>query len=216
MGEHRRTYIPAAGHDLLLPLYDPILKLLGGDKARKALLEQAEIRPSQRVLDIGCGTGSLVVLLKRLHPAAEVVGLDTDPKALARAREKTRRAVVSALFDQGFSDALPYPEACFDRVLSSFMLHHLEPDAKRRTLEEARRVLKPGGSLHVLDFGGSEHRSDGFLARSLHSTRQLPDHFEGRLPELMRESGFADASEVAHRRTPVGRIAYYHARAPGS
>jgi ubiquinone/menaquinone biosynthesis C-methylase UbiE len=216
MERHHRSFIPAAGHDLLLPLYDPLQKLLGGDRARKALLGQAKIQPGHRVLDIGCGTGSLVVLLKRLHPEAEVVGLDPDPKALARARQKAERKGVTVQLDQGFSDALPYPESSFDRVLSSFMIHHLGPEEKRRTFEEARRVLTPEGSLHVLDFGASADRSEGLVARLLHSSEKLRDHFEGRLVELMRESGFADAHEVAHRRTLVGRIAYYLARAAGS
>ena len=107
-----RTYLPAAGHDWSLPLYDPIVKLLGGDAARKALLEQAALRPGQRVLDVGCGTGTLATLIKQLYPDVEVVGLDPDPKALARARRKAARAGVSIQFDQGFGDELPYPEAC--------------------------------------------------------------------------------------------------------
>src|SRR5437762_6488263 len=90
-----RTYLPAAGHDWSLPLYDPIVKLLGGDAARKALLEQAALRPGQRVLDVGCGTGTLATLIKQLYPDVEVVGPDPDPKALARARRKAARAGVS-------------------------------------------------------------------------------------------------------------------------
>jgi SAM-dependent methyltransferase len=57
-----RSYVPAAGHDWLLPLYDPLVSLLGGDTARKALLDQATIRSTHRILDIGCGTGTLAVL----------------------------------------------------------------------------------------------------------------------------------------------------------
>src|SRR5918994_1732899 len=86
MEEIQKTYLPAAGHDWMLPLYDPLVKLLGGDRARRALLDQALIRPGHRILDIGCGTGTLVVLLKCLHPGVEGIGLDPDPKALARAR----------------------------------------------------------------------------------------------------------------------------------
>ena len=125
MEETHKTYLPAAGHDWLLPLYDPIVKLLGGEAARRALLDQACIRPGQRVLDIGCGTGSLVVLIKRLHPDVDVVGLDPDPKALARGRRKAARTSVSVQFDQGFADELPYADASVDRVFSSFMFHHL-------------------------------------------------------------------------------------------
>jgi len=79
MTEASRTYLPAAGHDWLLPLYDPIVKLLGGDAARRELIHQANLRPGYRVLEVGCGTGTLTLMIKRLHPETEVVGLDPDP-----------------------------------------------------------------------------------------------------------------------------------------
>ena len=214
MGEDGRTYIPAAGHDWFLPLYDPLLRLLGADSARRELVEQASVRQSHRVLDIGCGTGSLVAVLKRLYPDAEVVGLDPDPKALARARRKVERAELPAQFDQGFSDELPYPDSSFDRVFSSFMLHHLNRDEKAKTLNEARRVLRPGGSLHVLDFGGAKPRRESFLARALHAAEHMRDNFEGRIPALMSAAGFAEPTEVAHRATFFGRLAYYSASLP--
>ena len=88
----QRTYLPAAGKDSLLPLYDVMTRLMGADKARLELLERAKIRPGHRVLEVGCGTGSLLIQLKRLCPDTEVVGLDPDPKALARARRKAARA----------------------------------------------------------------------------------------------------------------------------
>src|SRR5262245_50743482 len=126
MEETRKTYLPAAGRDWMLPLYDPLVKLLGGDAARRALLDQALIQPGHSGLDVGCGTGTLVVLIKRLHPDVNVIGLDPDPRALARARRMAAPAAVSAQFDQGFSDALPYTNASIDRVYSSFMFHHLQ------------------------------------------------------------------------------------------
>jgi cystathionine gamma-synthase len=108
--------LPAAGYDWALPLYDPIVQLLGGDKARRILLDQAELQPGCRLLDVGCGTGTLAILSKRLYPDVGIVGIDPDPKALGRARRKASRAAVSIQFDQGFGDELPYPEASFDRV----------------------------------------------------------------------------------------------------
>jgi ubiquinone/menaquinone biosynthesis C-methylase UbiE len=214
MEETRKPFIPAAGHDWILPLYDPFMKLFGGDQARRALIEQAALRPNHRVLDIGCGTGTLVTLIKRLHPDVEVVGLDPDPKALARASRKAAAMAVSIQLDQGFSDDLPYPDASFDRVFSSFMLHHLEPAAKEKTLGEVRRVLKPGGFLYLLDFGGPKSGSDGFLARLFHSSHRLKDNFDGRIVTLMSKSGLADPKEVSHRATLFGPIAYYQATVP--
>src|SRR5713226_8101057 len=112
--QSQRTYLPAAGRDSLLPLYDLMTKLMGADRARRGLLDQAQIRHGDRILDIGCGTGSLLIQLKRFYPGTDVVGLDPDPKALARASRKAERAAVSIQFDQGFGDELPYTEASFD------------------------------------------------------------------------------------------------------
>ena len=218
MEETRRTYIPAAGHDWTLPLYDPLVKLLGGDRARRALVEQAALRPGQRVLDIGCGTGTLVTLIKRLHPEVDVVGLDPDPEALARARRKAQRAAVPVQFHQGFADELPYAEAAFDRVFSSLMFHHLQRDEKEKTLREVRRVLRPGGLLSLLDFGGPEAGAGGFLARLVHSSRHLRDNSEGRILALMSQAGFDAPKKVGQGAMLFGhiRINYYQASVPTS
>src|SRR5713226_3744343 len=209
--ESTRPYLPAAGYDWSLPLYDPIVKLLGGDKARMVLLDQAALRPGYRVLDIGCGTGTLATLIKRLHPDVEVVGIDPDPKALARARRKAARAAVSIQFDQGFGDELPYPEAWFDRVFSSFMFHHLPPDEKGKTLRAVRRVLKPGGEFYMLDFEGPEKGAHGILSRLLHSSKRLNDNSENRVLHFMTEAGFAEPKKAGHREMFFGHIAYYRA-----
>lgn len=213
MSESTRTYLPAAGHDWALPFYDPLVKLLGADGARKTLLNQACLRPGHRVLDVGCGTGTLATLIKRLHPDVTVVGFDPDPKALARARRKAGRAAVSIQFDQGFGGDLPYPEGNFDRVVSSFVFHHLPADEKGETLRAIRRVLKPGGEFHMLDFEGPEDGEHGFLARLLHSGHRLKDNSESRVLSLMRQAGFADPKKVERRAMLFGHIAYYRARA---
>lgn len=212
---HRKTYVPGMGHDRLLPLYDPLCRLLGMAKVHRPLVDQAGIRPGQRVLEIGCGTGNLALLVKRLHPDAEVVGLDPDPRALARARRKSERKALSVQLDRGFAEQLPYPDGSFDRVFSAFMFHHLGPDEKERALREVRRVLKPGSSLHLLDLGGEKAPSDGFMARLSHRNELLHDNFGDRIPTLMREAGFADPTEVAHRvRRVLGRVTYYRAVVP--
>jgi ubiquinone/menaquinone biosynthesis C-methylase UbiE len=211
MREARRTYLPAAGHAWFLPFYDPLVKLLGGDSARRRLLDRAGLRSGHRILDIGCGTGSLAVLTKRVHPDVEVVGLDPDPAALGRGRRKARRAGVSIRFDEGFADELPYSEASFDRVFSSFMFHHLEPSEKESTLCEVRQVLKPGGSLHMLDFGGSETGRHGFLGHLLHSSQPLRDNSESRILALMSQARLSDARKVGQQTMLFLSIAYYQA-----
>jgi ubiquinone/menaquinone biosynthesis C-methylase UbiE len=202
------------GHDRLLPLYDPLQRLLGMESVHRQLVNQARIQLDQRILEIGCGTGNLAILIKRLHPGAKVVGIDPDPKALARAQRKAGRETLSMQLHRGFAEELPYSDASFDRVVSALMFHHLGPEEKEKTLEEARRVLKPGGSLHLVDFGGATARSDGFLARVHHRSERLRYNFGDRIPMLMREAGFADPTEVAYRVTIAGRFTYYRASAP--
>lgn len=211
MSESTRTYLPAAGYDWSLPFYDPIVKLLGGDKARMVLLDHAALRPGYRVLDVGCGTGTLATLIKCHHPDVEVVGIDPDAKALARARRKATNARVSIQFDQGFGDALPYADASFDRAFSSFMFHHVPSDEKGKTLRAVRRVLKPGGGLHMLDFEGPESGSHGVLAHILHSSKRMKENSESTVLSLMRQSGFADPRKVHRQAMLFGHIAYFRA-----
>ena len=212
--DSHRHFLPAAGRDFLLPLYDPLVRLLGADRARAALLDQAQLHGRERVLDIGCGTGTLMVALKQRHPDSQVIGLDPDPKALDRARRKAERAGVAVAFERGFADALPYPAASFDRVFSSFMFHHLQAAQREATLREVRRVLKPGGVFHMLDFDHRRGDERGLVARLLHSSPTLQDNTEDRLLALFDAAGLADVRRVASRTLLVGAVAYYQAREP--
>lgn len=214
MSHARHAYFPAAGRDVFLPLYDPLTKLFGADRARRKLFDQASVQPDHRILDIGCGTGSFAVAIKRWLPTVNVVGLDPDPKALARSHRKARAASASIRFDQGFANALPYPDASFDRVFSSLMFHHLPQNAKLATLCEARRVLKPGGSLHLLDFVEPGQHSHNPLARWLHTSEQMEHNTQEKILSWMSEAGLLDPRPVAFDERLFGKIVYYRALAP--
>jgi ubiquinone/menaquinone biosynthesis C-methylase UbiE len=216
MSDVQRTYLPAAGHDWTLPFYDPVVKLLGGDSARRVLVDQADLQSTHRVLEVGCGTGTLLMLIKREHPRVEVTGLDPDPRALARAKKKAGAAPVPIQLDRGFSDALPYPDASFDRVFSCFMFHHLnDADEKLRTLREIRRVLKTGGRLQLLDFTQPESRKQSVIARRLHSSHRLTDNTEQRVLSFMADAGLANPTILRRAKLLFAlHIAYYQASAP--
>jgi ubiquinone/menaquinone biosynthesis C-methylase UbiE len=155
----------------------------------RRLVELAGIEPGHRVLEIGCGTGNLALRVQRTHPDAEVAGIDPDPLALARARRKAERAGLSVRWDRGKAGDLPYPDGSVDRVLSAFMLHHLDDAEKRRTLAEVQRVLRPGGQLHLVDVGGHQH---GRIGRRMQHSEHLRDNVGEGIPDRMREAGLTD------------------------
>ena len=214
MQETHRHFLPAAGRDFLLPLYDPLVRLLGGDKARMELMDQAALRPGERVLDVGCGTGTLALALKRRQPSVDMVAIDPDASALARARRKVERAGVAVAFEQGYADALPYPDDSFDRVFSSFMFHHLQPRERETMLREVRRVLKPGGVFHLLDFEHRHQHERGLIDRLLHSSPTVHDHNPARLLAMFEAAGFAESRRTSARTLLVGSVACYRASEP--
>jgi len=144
-----RTINWAAGYDVLVRWMT-----LGREAAlRQMTVELAQVRPGDQVLDVGCGTGSLTIAAKRAAgPAGEVYGIDPAPQMIELARHKAARAGAEVGFQVGLIEDIPFPEAKFDLVLSSLMLHHLPDDLKREGFSEVHRVLKPGGRFVAVDF----------------------------------------------------------------
>ena len=214
-----QDYIPALTYERLTPLFDPITRLFTRERHfKERLLDQAALAPGQRVLDLGCGTGTLAVWAKQREPGIELVGLDGDPEVLRRARRKAEAAGVELRLDEGMSFDLPYPDASFDRVLSSLFFHHLKPDAKRTTLAQVARVLRPGGELHVADFGppsGPLMRVNVRLLARFDGVENVRDNVEGNLPAMFEAAGLAGARERSPRvRTLFGSLSYYSASRP--
>jgi ubiquinone/menaquinone biosynthesis C-methylase UbiE len=186
---NRHDYIPAFGHDLLLPGYDLMTRLFGMGRVYRTLITQAEIGAGDRVLEIGCGTGNLTTRAQRSSPASEVIGTDPDPLALARAQRKAR-GLIGIRFERAYAQQLPFGDGEFDRALSSMMLHHLDEATKAAAVGELFRVLRPGGRLHIVDIRGET------------------------MPKLLETAGFQATVAGVQPHRLIGPLTYYRATRP--
>ena len=216
MRHDKNRYVPAAGFDFLTPLYDPVVRLTTREITfKRRLLEDSGLSEAHQVLDLGCGTGTLLLLARQQSRSVRLVGLDGDARVLniAKSKAESRRETLGLV--QAFSFRVPFADASFDRVLSSLMLHHLTRKEKLETFREVLRVLKPAGRFHVADWG----RPHNFLMRVLSvplrvgdRMNRTTDNVEGLLPGLMRSAGFEGASESARFSTTFGTLSLYSAR----
>lgn len=147
--------------------YDLLLWMvsLGRERIyREKTLSLAGLKLGESVLDVGCGTGTLAITAKRhVGSTGSVCGIDASPEMIARARKKAKKAGVEVFFENAIAEALPFADAEFDAVLSTIMLHHLGRKARQECACELRRVLKPGGRVLAVDFGGSAREGKSFL-----------------------------------------------------
>ena len=212
-------YSHALHYAWLTSVYDPVVRWTCREAKFKAeLVRQAAASPGNRVLDLGCGTATLTILMKEAYPGALVTGLDGSEQILELARAKVEEAGVELSLVHALSYGSPFGDGHFDRVVSSFFFHHLEKEDKRRTCTEVLRVLKPGGELHVADWG----KPPNAFFRAAFGVVQLLDGFDttrdnvrGLLPDYMRDSGFEGVSETGRVLTPLGSVSLYRAAKPG-
>lgn len=208
----KRDYVPALHFDWLTPWYDRFMaRLYPEARIKEDLIAQAHLQPEQRVLDLGCGTATLTLLIKKAQPTADVYGLDVDAGVLHIARRKARDAGTDISLHWGTATQLPYGDENFDHVFASLMLHHLDREDKQRALNEIFRVLKPGGQFHVTDFGKPTNLSGYLVSLMTRWFEEIDDPIRGLLPTLISEAGFRSVDETACYSTVSGTLRSYRA-----
>ena len=200
--------------------FDPLIRLalpLGDFK--RLLLEPAGLCEGEQVLDVGCGTGALAVLTKRLHHHTDVFGIDWDANALDIAKVRAARAGVVIPFRHGTSSELPFAEASLDHAFSTFVFHHLNREQKQQTLRELIRVLQPGRALHIADFGCPQNwlmRLALVWIRLSHRLTTISDNISGALPQFVRAAGFEQVEETARLASVFGAVCVWQGRKLGT
>lgn len=205
-------FIPALRFSMLTPVYDAFMRLLMKDIRLKALLVSLMgLKPGDTVLDFGCGTGTLALMIKQAHPACRVEGIDIDPQILEIARRKARSRHLTVEFTAYDGMTLPYGNESFDIVVSSYVVHHLSHGDKTRLFREISRVLESGGRLFILDFGIPR----SWYARAMTSvTRRIEpvgDNILGKVPGYIQDAGFSDVEELTHEGTFFGTVSFWRA-----
>lgn len=186
---------PALPYDALMPGYDILIRLVMPElRFKQHLIRTAAIAPGHRVLDAGCGTGTLLLLGRDAHPDATFIGIDPDRRILLRARGKSR----SLKLARASATALPFTSGTFDRVFSTLTLHHLTREEKLTAMREILRVLKENGEFHLGDFGPPDTlsmRIASFLTQKI-GREHTEENYRGILPSMLIETGFASVTET--------------------
>ena len=212
------TYTPAAGHHWLTPLYDVGVAALTRElRWRTALIEQVCPGANDVIVDVGCGTGSLLVRMGKIAPSARLVGIDPDPAVLARAHRRIGEAGLSVELHIGFArQAAELLQGIRPtKITSSLVLHQVPMKEKIDALAAMHSALEPGGELHIADYGQQRTRLMRTLFRlviqNLDGRENTEPNARGVLPELMRQAGFRHVEETAVITTISGSISLYRA-----
>ena len=209
-----RPFTPAAGRFAPTFIYDSVMALTRERLWRTTIVAHLAPQPDDVVVDVGCGTGSLAVLIARIQPQARVIGIDPDPEVLAIAVRKAEGAHAEVEWRTAMGDDLSstIPDRSVDGVVSSLVLHQCPMPKKRAIIAAMFAALRPGGRLVIADYG--QQRT--WLMRNAFRIVQLADgkadtqpNADGVLPELLAEADFRNVREADVVSTITGSISIY-------
>jgi len=179
-------------------VYDWLARLTGYGPSyyRKAALAMP-IQPGIRLLDLGCGTGSLTLAAaRRLDGDGAIEGIDLSEKQLRRARTKTAAFPVSVTFRQGSVRELPYQDDQFDGVFASQVFHALPDEVRADAIAEAARVLRPGGFFALVEWSRPRLGYTAAIWTLTILGSRRGHNWQGTYADLIEPAGFRLLSDV--------------------
>ena len=183
-----------------------ILTLGQARRLRNLTIDHALLKPGESILDVGCGTGAVTIPAKqRVGAAGQAAGIDPAPEMIAVAQHKAQRKGLEIDFRIGVIEALPYPDASFDAVTSSLMMHHLPAHLQVKGLAEIYRVLKPGGRLLIADLLGPKASSSQHILNALAMHQGLKVGVED-LQGAIQRAGFPEVTLLDQRFFIIGFV----------
>jgi ubiquinone/menaquinone biosynthesis C-methylase UbiE len=217
MMTENKNYIPALKYNWLTQFYDSLLNNFLREKIFKSkLIESIAFANPKHILDIGCGTATLSLMLENSYREACVTGLDGDEKILAIAKHKIEHEHSNVRLVQAMSYHIPVSSNMFDVVTSSLMLHHLNAKDKTKTLEEVYRVLQPGsGIIAIADWGKPSNllmRLVFYIVQCFDGFETTTDNVRGKIPDYLINAGFRNVKEIEKVDTILGTISIYQGK----
>ena len=192
--ETKKYFRPAFSYDFLTPCYDILTDLTGfGKSLKRKVVKLLKLKGDEKVLDVGVGTGTLLIELNKSYPSLNLVGIDPDPKVLNIAKSKLAKYKVRASLSKAFAQDLPFPDASFDLVVSTLTFHHLPSQAKKKALEEIHRILRNGGKFLLADFGKPQGPVSYILLHLgsiFDGGEEMKANLRGELPIMLKDKGF--------------------------
>lgn len=208
-------FTPALGRAEFTPQYDRVIAIMTRERRWRArLLTALAPAAGETIVDLGGGTGTMALLVKKARPECEVVVVDPDPAVLNIARGKAQASGHELRFIGATGADTGLPDGVADAVISSLVLHQCTQEAKEGILREAHRLLRPGGRLLIADYGLQRTVLMSMLfrqVRALDGYENTRANKDGEIPGLIAMAGFSGVSELSVIATPTGSISIYAA-----